>query len=111
METFYNEETPESMRSNAREWGVKYVTLGDPTDIVFKAERSDTHAGIEAAVFKIISTGISYTAGPEGTVEIETRLVGEEEVTASHPDYTVASQTITIVEGVGMTVVFVMTPV
>ena len=33
VETYYNEEPAESMRDNAREWGVKYATLGDPTQV------------------------------------------------------------------------------
>jgi hypothetical protein len=111
VETFYNEETPESMRNNARQWGVKYVTLGESTNITFKAERADTHAGIEAAVFKFISIGVKHTAGPDGDIEIETRLVGEEPVICTHPDYVSVTQTITIVEGEAMTVTFVMVPV
>ncbi len=108
VETYYNEETAESMRANAREWGVKYSSLGNPTNIIFKAERADTHAGIEAAVFKIESTGNTYTAGPDGTIAIETRLVGDETVIATHPDFVTLTLPITIVEGVAMTVTFSM---
>ncbi|MEP7170399.1 MAG: hypothetical protein ABI855_13595 [Bacteroidota bacterium] len=110
VETFYNEETAESMRANAREWGVKYITIGEPTQITFKAVRSDNGEGIEATEFKMISTGVKYTAGPDGTIEAETRLVGDEEVKASHPEYTPVTQTVTIVEGEAMTVVFTLTP-
>lgn len=110
VETFYNEETIESMRANAREWGVKYITLGNPTQVTFKAVRSDNGEGIEAAEFEVKATGVTYTAGPDGSVEAETRLIGDEEVTASHPEYTAVTQTITIVEGVAMIVTFTLTP-
>lgn len=110
VETFYNEETIESMRANAREWGVKYITLGNPTQITFKAVRSDNGEGIEATEFKVKATGTKYIAGPDGTVEAETRLIGDEEVIATHPEYTPVTQVITIVEGVAMVVVFTLTP-
>ena len=110
VETFHNEETPESMRSNARQWGVVYITLGEITNVTFLAVRSDTAAAIQDAEFKILSTGNVYVADDADSVTIETRLVGDENVRATHPLYQPLQQPITIVEGQAMTVTFTLVP-
>lgn len=106
VETYYNEEIPESMRANAREWGVIYVTLGEITMVTFAAVRLDDNSPIQNVEFKIKSTGHTYVTHHIDSITIETRLVGDEIVTASHTDYISSEQTITIVEGEAMTVVF-----
>jgi len=111
VETYYNEETTESMRGNAVEWGVVYKTLGELTAITFQAVRSDNNAPVQDVEFKIISTGNVYVSDDADSVTIETRIVGDEDVKATHPAYNPVTQTMTIVEGAAMTVTFVMTAV
>ena len=110
VETFYNEETPESMRNSARQWGVKYATLGEITQVTFKAERSDTHAAIEGVVFKVESTGRTYTSGPDGIAQLETRIIGADKVKVTHPDFVTQEQDIVIVESEPLNVVFPLVP-
>jgi len=111
VETYYNEETPESMRANATEWGVVYVTLGDPTAVTFKAVRSDNGAAIQDVEFKIKSTGKIYKADDADSVTFETRIIGDQVATAAHTLYQPSGEkTFTVVEGQAMTVTFTMVP-
>lgn len=106
VETFYDEETPESMRNNAVEWGEVFITLGEETNITFKATDSVTNAPIQDVEFKFTATGNVAKADDVDSITAKTRVVGDTQVEASHPDYAAAKQTITIAEGVAMTVSF-----
>ena len=111
VETYHNEEPLPSMRANAVQWGVVYKTLGNPTQITFKAVRSDDGAAIQDVEFKIKSTGNIYISDDADSVTFETRLVGDEIIRATHPLYNPLEQPITIVEGQPMTVTFTLVPV
>ena len=106
VETFHNEETPESRRANGVEWGEVFITLGEETNVTFKAVDSVTSAPIQDSKFKFLATGSVATADDVDSITVKTRLVGDTPLTASHPDYVSAQQTITITEGAAMTVTF-----
>lgn len=108
VETAHNEETPESMRANAVEWGEVFIVLGEQTEITFKAVDSVTNAPIQDTEFKFLATGTVTKADDADSIIAKTRLVGNTVVEASHPDYVKQEQTITITEGAAMTVVFTM---
>jgi hypothetical protein len=108
VEVYHSEETPESRRANSVEWGAKYITLGEPTAITFKAVDSVSGAAIQDVEFKFMATGKVHKADDMDSITAETRLVGDTPVEATHPDYVKGSQTITIVEGVAMSVTFTL---
>ncbi|HLG35532.1 MAG TPA: hypothetical protein VI757_11680 [Bacteroidia bacterium] len=108
VDVYYSEENPESRRGNTVEWGAKYLTLGEPTAITFKAVDSVSGAPIQDTEFKFVATGKIHKADDVDSITAETRLVGDTPVSASHPDYTPAQQTITVVEGVAMDVTFTL---
>ncbi|MBK5284686.1 MAG: hypothetical protein JJE25_04735, partial [Bacteroidia bacterium] len=70
VETFYNEETPSSMRRKAREWGVIYISDILET-IHVTVEDSATQAPIAGAELTINETGETFLTGADGKKDIK----------------------------------------
>ena len=109
VETFYNEEDTESMRANARHWGVVYVTLGEKATITFPVSRSNDGTPVIAAHGEIENGGEGDT-GQDGVLILETTLVGDVVALFTCPGLQDKEVPFTIVEGVDMTVPVVMDP-
>jgi hypothetical protein len=79
VETFYNEETPESQRDNAREWGVQYVSVGDASTITFTVTNSSIPAQpVAEATITQLDNGVEKTTNLEGIAEFETTIFGSD---------------------------------
>ncbi len=78
LETFYNEETPESQRANCREWGVVYVNVGSSK----KMQGAITLEGAPAAGYVVrFATGRNKaTSDAQGNYTLNTTLAGEQKV-------------------------------
>lgn len=89
VETFFNEETPESKRSSAREWGVVYVRTSDSSVTIIGTVR-DSLSGepIAAARILIIETNEETTTNTDGTYSLETVATGNITLQASKEGYT-----------------------
>ena len=94
METFYNEETVESMRANAREWGVQYISVGETSTITLTVVDSAVPPQpVVLATITLLDTGVQKTTDLAGKATFETSVFGpaidfliESDV---HPDKTV----------------------
>ncbi|MBL0309456.1 MAG: hypothetical protein IPP77_07230 [Bacteroidetes bacterium] len=76
VETFYNEESPESMRENARRWGVVYMTEGPPATLVGFVKNSG--GGVEVGrVVTLEDSGATATTDGTGRYQIDTKLTGD----------------------------------
>lgn len=82
VETFYNEETPESMRNNAREWGVVYVTTGKVKRITILLE-DVAHTPWVGKNVRLVDGGITHITDAEGKVTFDTTIEGETHAIAS----------------------------
>lgn len=77
VETFYNEESPESQRENCREWGVVYVTVGAKATLNFQVTTTDEiPLPIADAEVKQSETGVIKLTNAEGRTTIETTTSG-----------------------------------
>jgi hypothetical protein len=77
VETFYNEESPESQRNNAREWGVQYVSVGNASTITFTVTNSNIPAQpVALATITQLDNGVEKTTNLEGIAEFETIIFG-----------------------------------
>jgi hypothetical protein len=88
IETHYNEESRESMRANAREWGIVYVS---DTRIKISG-RVVTVAGnstlpIAEATITIAETEDTTTTNAEGYFKLKTGIVGTATIMVSAPGY------------------------
>ncbi len=94
VETFYNEETVESMRANAREWGVQYISVGETSTITLTVVDSAVPPQpVVLATITLLDTGVQKTTDLAGKATFETSVFGpaidfliESDV---HPDKTV----------------------
>ena len=105
VETFYNEETSESLRANAREWGVVYVGLGEETTLTFEVKAAVGGAPIGNATVRSLSTGHEVSTNAAGIATENTRVVGDTDYEVEAPGYITQTISITIEEGVAQTVV------
>jgi hypothetical protein len=94
-ETFFNEETPESKRANARLWGVVYVTEGPPATLTGLVK---TAAGVPVPNASITSDQSSATAttNSEGRYVMQTTVLGEVTIRAQVSAAAFGSQTVNI---------------
>jgi len=75
VETFYGEEAPESMRENARQWGVVYITEG-PSAILTGLVKNGAGAPQAGKTVTLVQTGATAVTNAEGRYEISTKQVG-----------------------------------
>lgn len=76
VETFFNEETPESKRANARLWGVVYVTEGAPATLTGLV-KDPAGAVVPNAFITCDQSSATATTNSEGRYVIETTVLGE----------------------------------
>ncbi|MGE0636817.1 MAG: carboxypeptidase-like regulatory domain-containing protein [Bacteroidia bacterium] len=76
VETYFNEETPESKRANARLWGVVYVTEGAPATLTGLV-KDPAGAVVPNALITIDESSATATTNSEGRYVIETTVLGE----------------------------------
>ena len=76
VETFFNEETPESKRANARLWGVVYVTEGAPATLTGLV-KDPLGAAVPNAFITIDESSATATTNNEGRYTLETTVLGE----------------------------------
>ena len=111
VETFYNEESPESMRDNARVWGVVYVIIGVSKTIsgTVKDANGVAVAGILVRMKKGTNTA---TSADDGSFSFTTVLMGDEDLWANqqvndagesepiNPLFDIYTQTLSLTEDV-----------
>ncbi len=105
VETFYNEEATESLRANAREWGVVYVGLGEETTLTFEVKAAAGGAPIGNATVRSLGTGHEVATNAEGIATEVTRVVGDTQYEIEALGYVTQTISISIEEGVAQTVV------
>jgi hypothetical protein len=110
VEAYYNEDTVENQRNNAAEWGVKYITVGEITQLTFSAMHLVNNTPEQDVQYKILSTGKIYESHHTDTALAETRVVGETVVEASKVGFATTQKTITIIEGQALAVQFQLSP-
>ncbi|MFN0274494.1 MAG: carboxypeptidase-like regulatory domain-containing protein [Chitinophagales bacterium] len=110
VETFYNEESDESRRENAREWGVVYITTGGPTDITGKATNA-TNQPVQGLTVLLVESDTETDGDENGDYKITTTLLGEATLRFSAPGFADQDKPITITEGQAMVVNVVMVAV
>jgi len=74
VETHFNEEEPESMRADARDWGVEYITKGPPA-VLTGLVRTGAGAPHIGATVVIAETGAEATTNAEGRYTLETSVI------------------------------------
>lgn len=76
VEAFYSEESAESKRANAREWGVVYVTEGASNSLTGLVKNA---GGVvqEGAVVTIVESGAETETNSEGRYQFATVLTGD----------------------------------
>jgi len=84
VETFFNEETPESKRANSAEWGVVYVSEGAPA-VLSGIIRNNNGAPLEGAAALLVETGTDDLANNEGRYELPTIATGGLTIRTSYP--------------------------
>lgn len=88
IETHYNEEPRESMRANAREWGIIYVSdtrVNISGQVVAVAGNSTVP--IAEATITIAETEDATTTNAEGYFKLKTGIVGTATIIVSAPGY------------------------
>ncbi len=74
-EAFYGEEEPASMRNNARQWGVVYITLGPPATLTGLVKNAGGAPQVGAEVI-VVETGAAALTNADGRYSIETTVTG-----------------------------------
>jgi hypothetical protein len=101
VETFYNEETPSSMRRKSREWGVVYISDTELT-FNFTVKDSVSNAAIEAASILLDQTGNEVLTDINGTAIMKSKIADHATFIISQAGY--VSQTIELDLPLGTTV-------
>lgn len=84
VETFYSEEAPESMRANARHWGVVYITEG-PAALLTGLVKGQDGNPINGATVMVAETGAKATTNAEGRYTVATTVIGACTLQATFP--------------------------
>lgn len=82
VESFYGNETPESKRENAREWGVVYVSEGVAATLTGLVKTA-AGAAVEGATVTLVETGGEATTNNEGRYTLTTTVTGSVTVRAT----------------------------
>lgn len=100
VETFFSEEETESMRSNAREWGVFYKSDTIEANVIGRTVKIDggTTVGIPASVL-IEETGESIVAGADGNFKLPTTGTGTVTLLITFTGFTDKELTVKIKQG------------
>lgn len=98
VETYYNEETPESMRQNARLWGVVYQRVGGPKKIGGKVTNKDDGTALAGAKVRMKNGRGLATSDADGNFELSTTLMDQQEIDAELLGFDDYAEMITLVE-------------
>ncbi len=98
IETYYNEESPESQRQNAREWGVIYVRTGSEKIVTGLIADQITGAPLAGVKVKFENGNNSVTTGANGRYELSTVLMDEQIITAELTNYAKYEAEVTLIE-------------
>lgn len=109
-ETFNNEEAPESMRANMREWGEVFVSIGDPTGFSGTVKNKTTGALISGADILFVEGDTQFTTDVRGEFSGTTRVIGEGKWNISATGFQDLTITQTIVEGTPLSFVAQLEP-
>lgn len=82
VESFYGNETAESKRQNAREWGVVYISEG-PAATLTGLVKTAAGAAVEGATVTVVETGSEATTNNEGRYSLNTTVTGSVTVRAA----------------------------
>lgn len=101
VESYFNYETAESKRANAREWGVVYISVGSPTHVELTVLLPGGAPAVNREV-KIPVAHFTANTDAEGKVALTTTVNGELEVKVKNGDgpNDYFASTITVVESV-----------
>lgn len=99
VETFYNEEEASSMRANARQWGVKYVSTGAVKEVIILVENS-AHVPKANETVRLEEADEEKITDLNGLVIFNTTVEGESHLKITGPDIVDKLSTITIVPNV-----------
>ncbi len=111
VETFYNEESPASQRQNARQWGVIYVQVGSPKTITGTVRDATTNELLAGASVFFSNGNKTATSGLNGTFELNTTLMNDQEINAEDDLYNDYTSIVTLVENENATVNILMVKV
>jgi hypothetical protein len=111
VETFYNEESNESKRASAREWGVVYVRVGEEgvlmSGIVLSSESGEPIGG---ANITVVETDESIVSLDNGTFERSISALGENTLVVTAEGFEDYQQLIEIPESGSLELNIVLTP-
>jgi len=104
-ETFYNEEEPDSMRANTREWGVYYISIGvEESTINGKITAISLPPGgpdfpLENAKILVVESEDEALSDANGDYVLKTKFVGLTKITVTAPGYKDYETDLEIIEG------------
>ena len=102
VETFYNEEEPESMRANALEWGVVYNRVGGEKIITGTVTDLATGLPLEGVSVKFENGIKTVTTAANGQYSLNTTLMDDQIITAKLATYADYAASLKLTEGENM---------
>ena len=104
IETTYSELASPAMRAAAREWGVRYVSVG--LSVIISGIIIDKKTGLPLKNVKVHFSGgkNKVVTDIDGKYSLNTNLYGDLELIADLLDYTEIIKAVTIADGVNMTI-------
>lgn len=85
VEARYSEETIESRRNNAREWGIVYVSVGKVSTLNITILRADTGTPVGEAGLHLTAADIEGTTDSEGKAQLKTSVEGDDVIQITPP--------------------------
>lgn len=116
VETFYNEEEADSMRNNAREWGVIYITVGAESTISGKITGTVPPPGpglpvaVANATILVLESDDLTLSDANGDYTLKTKFVGTTKIKVTADGYADYEVEIEIAEAQTITLNAVLTP-
>lgn len=98
VETFYNEQTRESMREHARRWGVVYDRQGGPKKITGTVTHAVTGLPLGGVTIKLTNGRKKTTTNAAGQFTISTTLMHQQMLTGSLKTFATAEAEVTLYE-------------
>lgn len=98
VETYYNEETPESQRANAREWGVVYVLRGSKKHVDGHVYDIVTNLPVAGATVHFKNGNATAVTDADGFFELNTTLMGVQKLQVEENIHLDFEMDVTLVE-------------